>query len=663
MVQINHTSPVLKYIIFLSGFLLFSISGLTQWQQSSTGMYGGNVSAFYADTASGYLYASCNGIIMSEDNGSTWRAIDSSLEFDISYLITGAGNSYRNNAVSAAGRYVYSIAKRGNCLLIGTSAGVYASPDAGQTWTAMNNGLTTGSRRMMVYSFAFKDSGTYIGTSNGVYFSAGTGRNWISKSNGLQESDNTFTISDLVFIGDNLLAASWNNGAFMSKDSGNTWTPYKIGIDPAYEDQIRVLEFNNNRIFAGTGSGIYLSRDSGRTWLARNIPPEPKEINSISIKGDTILASIPGDSVNPAKLFMSADEGNSWSQMNIPAPLNGQPSGAPDNRSFSFSRFNIPSEGSFDIYSHNGDLFIGTDFGILRSTDGGSSWLSSVYDIMKLGVTSMCKSGTRYFAGTSANGIFVSDNNGNYWTQSNRGLEDHNETSLFTDSARFIRALAVKNDTVFAGTDGAGVFFSSRSKISWIAADSGLTGDGSRVQSLIVAGNKILAGTNAGVFATNNNGKAWTRIDTPFSHVTAMVISGNNIYCTTPDSGVFMSADQGVTWQDISCDISTDSLDCIAVAGGTIFAGSAFNGLFRKDKESSTWMSVNNGIRTDEDGKMILSLFSKGSIVYAGTGAGVYMSYDKGDNWITINDGSRQYMMASAASMGDVVLMDINDTG
>ena len=100
-----------------------------------------------------------------------------------------------------------------------------------------------------------------------------------------------------------------------------------------------------------------------------------------------------------------------------------------------------------------------------------------------------------------------------------------------------------------------------------------------------------------------------------------------------------MSEDQGVNWTDISGNISRDDIDCIAVVDNIIFAGSVFNGIYRYDDKSNTWSSVNNGLRWDNAGYMILSLYSKGSVIYAGTGAGAYMSYDKGENWIPMNEG------------------------
>jgi hypothetical protein len=80
-------------------------------------------------------------------------------------------------------------------------------------------------------------------------------------------------------------------------------------------------------------------------------------------------------------------------------------------------------------------------------------------------------------------------------------------------------------------------------------------------------------------------------------------------------------------------------LTCVAVADSTVFVGYVSKGIFRKYDNRNTWSEVNNGLRTDQAGRMILSLFSKGSVIYAGTGAGVYKSYDKGENWIPENDG------------------------
>jgi hypothetical protein len=576
---------------------------------------------------------------MSKDNGNTWKSIDSSLVLEPDYLGTGVSYSSRNNVVSAAGRYVYAITTRGKYLLIGTSAGVYVSSDTGRTWTARNKGLIF--NRPRVYCFAFKDNETYIGTNLGVYFSSDTGKNWVHKKNGVK--DFNLTIVDLVLIGDNLIAATYMDGTYISKDKGNTWQESMVyhsydgrALSWYGANHFSDLELNQSRIFAG-GAGTFISRDSGRTWPAFPKSLGPTGVNSISIAGDTVLASIPGYSTaDSAELYMSTDECKSWRKMRMPRHVTGNWTGAPDNWRFLISTFNTPSQGAFDIYIHKNDFFMGTDFGILKSTDRSVSWQSSDNGVMKMGITSLCKSGNLYFAGTSANGIFISEDNCATWKQVNNGLEDQwREGGWYTGTAWKIRALAVKDSLVFAATDGSGIFCSSNNGASWSAVNSGLIWR--NIQALTVAGKNIFAGTTAGVFVTNNNGSTWIQIGNP--QISSMASIGKNIYCVIPWHGVFMSPDQGYNWKDISGDIPVSDFSCVTEVDSTVFVGSIFEGMLRKYDNRNTWSRVNNGFRQDNAGLMILSLFSKGPVIYAGTGAGVYKSYDKGEHWIPANDG------------------------
>ena len=643
-----------KFFIILSGFLLISICSFTQWRQVSKGMYGGMVSAFYVDTLSGYMYASCGGVIMSMDNGNTWKAIDSTLVFQDSYKSLGKNRNVRNNNVSAGTRAVYSIVTRGKVLLIGTSAGVYASSDTGKTWTARNNGLIS---PIIVNCFAFKGSETYIGTSKGVFFSADTGKNWVVKNNPLNAD--RFYICDLIFIGNDLIAASWSSGAFKSKDKGNTWAESSTGLSHT-GSLMRVLEPNGTRIFSGTGRGVYLSVDTGRSWSlligrsdSGNFTPNMMEyfmwtntMGSISIKGDTILASRSGQSADSAKLFMSANGGSSWSNLNIPSHVTGPNS---DSETMRYG-----SQGSFDIFIHRDDFLMGTDFGILRSKDRGISWHSSDKGIMKLGVTALCKSGNRYFAGTSTNGIYVSEDNCNTWQEANNGLVDQNIIAS-NNKARRIKSLAVKNDTVFVGTGGSGVFYSANGGVSWNAVNSGLYTTQGRyvygldIRSLVVSGNQIFAGAYPrvggyaeGLYVTNNNGNTWTRI---FNHaVKAMVTSGNNIYLASPD-GVFISRDQGLNWITIANEYTT-ALGIpyvvlgngIAVLDNTVFTHGD-RVIFGSDDFGRTWKTVFDGTVSGQAGMFIRYMFSRDSVIYVGTGAGVMISNDKGRHWTPIKEG------------------------
>ena len=108
-------------------------------------------------------------------------------------------------------------------------------------------------------------------------------------------------------------------------------------------------------------------------------------------------------------------------------------------------------------------------------------------------VRSFAKSGNTLYAGTQGGGMFTSTNNGNSWTAINNGLTN---TTVWT--------LATSGQNLFAGTNGGGVFLTTNNGNTWTPVNAGLppTPD---VWSLAISGVNIFAGINVGggVYVTN----------------------------------------------------------------------------------------------------------------------------------------------------------------
>jgi photosystem II stability/assembly factor-like uncharacterized protein len=71
---------------------------------------------------------------------------------------------------------------------------------------------------------------------------------------------------------------------------------------------------------------------------------------------------------------------------------------------------------------------------------------------------------TNYIYSGTSNGIYKSTNNGSSWTAINDGL-------LYPD----VRAIAISESNIFAGTYGGGVFLSNDNGSSWLPVNEGLT--------------------------------------------------------------------------------------------------------------------------------------------------------------------------------------------
>jgi hypothetical protein len=115
------------------------------------------------------------------------------------------------------------------------------------------------------------------------------------------------------------------------------------------------------------------------------------------------------------------------------------------------------------------------------------------------------------------------------WTKVNSGLPSVT-----------INALAVKGDSLFAGTNGSGVFRSTDSGASWTAVNTGLTNN--TIYALVVNSNDLFAGTNgSGVFRSTDNGTNWAAFNTGLTdlNIRSFAVGVGYLFAGTNTSGVW----------------------------------------------------------------------------------------------------------------------------
>jgi photosystem II stability/assembly factor-like uncharacterized protein len=190
---------------------------------------------------------------------------------------------------------------------------------------------------------------------------------------------------------------------------------------------ISSLEEDNAGNIYLCGSGLQRSTDNGETWIELY----PGSVFDVTIpQANTIIIGIPG--TFSGEFVVSTDNGATWN-----------PTGY---------RINL-----LEFYEFNSALFAGGGFGdedgggVQKSIDNGLSWISSGLD--SLTVTSFAgNSRNELFAGTS-DGIFFSEDNGLTWE------------NVLPDS--FVRALTIRNDLLFAGTQNGTLLVSTDDGRTW----------------------------------------------------------------------------------------------------------------------------------------------------------------------------------------------------
>ena len=129
--------------------------------------------------------------------------------------------------------------------------------------------------------------------------------------------------------------------------------------------------------------------------------------------------------------------------------------------------------------------------------------------------------------------------------------------------------------------------------------------------------------------------------------VTALAVSGTNLFAGTMGNGIFLSTDNGTSWIQIDSGLSTNTgndyvyVYALAIypngAGGTnLFAAQGIHGLFLSTNNGTSWTSADSGLTSID----IFSFAVNGTNLFVGTsGSGVSLSTNNGASWTSDSTG------------------------
>ncbi len=153
-----------------------------------------------------------------------------------------------------------------------------------------------------------------------------------------------------------------------------------------------------------------------------------------------------------------------------------------------------------------------------------------------------------------------------------------------------------------------------------------------------VSGSNLFAGTEAGgVFISTNNGTTWNPVNTGLTKYTvrALCANGTNIFAGTWGDGIFLSTNNGSSWTAVNTGLSNKSVAVLYNSGTTLLAGTWGGGVFLSTNYGSSWTAINSGITETH----IRSLYISGNNFYAGSINGLFLSTNNGSSWNAINSG------------------------
>lgn len=314
-------------------------------------------------------------------------------------LVNGPWSGYNNEYY-----YVYIIAINGNNILVETSRvdnisgfniyETFLSTNNGDNWTSLNSTF----KNTNISSFVENNNNIFAFTAHEIFISTNNGVHWDSINNSLSNR--------------NILSS-------------------------AIKDTI---------IFVGTDSGMFISSNNGKFWTACGL--NNFSLNLLSISEKNIFAYSPGYHFQiynqPSALFLSTNNGNSWVSKSSPSEninallIHGN---------YIFT--GVGWQGGAVKKSFNSELDNNL-YGIFISQDSGQVWFPVDNGLPESAViNSLSQSGDKIFASSfwydfgsqqDLSGVFLSQNNGNYWFPMNEGLSSNIHINNLVPSVDYLFA-------------------------------------------------------------------------------------------------------------------------------------------------------------------------------------------------------------------------------
>jgi len=627
-----------------------------------------------------------------------------------------------------------------------TGGGVWKTTDGGINWESVSDGSVFGTGSVGAIEVADSDPNTvYVGMGespirgnvshgDGVYKSNDAGKTW--KRIGLEDTRQIARIRvhpknpDLVYVA--ALGHVWGpndqRGVFRSKDGGKTWEKVLSRGNKAGAIDLILDPTNPNIIYAGfwevyrkpwtlesggPGSGIFKSTDGGDTWneLTKN-PGMPKGmVGTVGItvspaNGDRIWAIVEAED---GGVFRSDNGGNTWTKVNEERRLR--------QRAWYYTRIYADPKNVDTVYVLN--------TGFYRSNDGGRTYTGigvphgDNHDLW------IAPDDPNRMIESNDGGANVSYNGGRSWSEQDQPTAQFYRVALDNDFPYHVYGAQQDNSTVriaSRNTEG-GIGTSDWYDVGggesgWIAPspkDSNIVFAGSygglttrydkRTGQLrdvnpypnnpMGAGadvlkyrfqwnfpllfsphdpNKLYLAANV-LFMSMDEGSSWQIIspdltrndkskqassggpitkdntsieyyDTIFTVMESPVQAGT-IWAGSDDGLVHVTRDGGKNWSNVTPPtsmmpewIQINSIDASPHDAGTAYVAATMYKwddnkpyLYRTTDYGKTWKKITNGIPDTAFTRVIREDPNKRGLLYAGTETGMYVSFDNGDHW------------------------------
>jgi len=593
------------------------------------------------------FYCSAVAMFKTTDGGNNWEllfpsAINTEDDFITVQSMAQNPNDYANLFVGTDGK------------------GFHKSDDGGVTWTKVSVPMADSAN--VFGAVVTANSEIILGTSDGVYYSPDLGSTWVNRTAGLPHNYvwNLKYVSGDIFVtlptfGTQGNAGTFSGGFYKSSDMGQTWIDLNSNLPKMQSDgmfyyywKFTVNLLNPNTIYIGTAVGypdetlaafedwgVYKSIDGGVSWQRNdlNLTPGWMDETFFDERHALLLAIAPSDTntIYWGRDWMNktTDGGNTWKQIytnKVGNAWKGNGFELMMTETMSFSP-NDPNK-----------IFIGyDDMGPFRSDDGANSFIPldpqmdpfDGYDAAKvicidpdnndLYIARYDGIGSAFTNGYTMGKIYFSNDDGNTQTEISTGFPDGRP-----DLAVDFTSGSAGNRTMYATSFTNGVYKSTNSGGNWTAINNGLGADAAGAWVIRINPNNISElylginnfGAGGALYKSTDSGANWSAV-TSFPALDVLSLefdkTNNIIYCGATENydwsvagGLYKSTDDGNSWTQISdlprvadIAINPDNPDILFIVSQPWYAvwlPDVKPGILKSTDAGNTWQDITNNL-------------------------------------------------------------------
>jgi photosystem II stability/assembly factor-like uncharacterized protein len=282
--------------------VLTSHDGGVHFQATNDGFYHRRVLSVAVDSrdsrhVAAVLANAPEPIMLSEDGGTNWTAMDSGLAPGSVRSIFHTPSGWLA-ALTAGGLARYDGARKS-----WTRSGIFLDTPATLQSSAPTESLATA--RPVVNDFYISDMGWLAATERGLFTSQDLGKTWTS----MPFSSTELPVQSVRASRDGkTIRIVSSHGMVFSEDTGHSWSWHDLPLESG--GALKLEWADESTLLAVAQFGVYISRDFGASWAKEQAGLPAARAQELLLRPGLWLASM-----ESAGLYLSTNQGASWSRV------------------------------------------------------------------------------------------------------------------------------------------------------------------------------------------------------------------------------------------------------------------------------------------------------------------------------------------------------------